>query len=482
MSKPRRMHPYAAVITFIQRIRELLFPLVLFIFIGGRGENPLVDLLQVVGLALILVGIVTSGILHWYRFTYRIEDDELRIEYGVFVRKKRYIPIERIQTINVTSGVIQRLFKLVKLQVETAGGGAEAEAVLTAITQTEADRLQECLTKVNKEHHHQEKQEQSTNTYQMNQKELFIAATTSGGIGIVFSGLIAFFSQVDEIIPYDLIFEGIEDYLKINMVVYFVLISILLLLVAWLVGMLIVVLRYANFSVEKSGDELIITRGLLERRRLTVPIKRIQAIKMVENPVRQILGYTTVYLESAGGSAGDKEDGFSTMLFPLLKKNQLEHALGLFVSDYQADTVFTTPPKKALIRYVLRAVFPVVVVITPLIYFLGNWTYWSLLLVPISFILGYKRYSDAGYHLGEETKQIGLRFRLFSRVTVLIKKRRVQALQEQQSLFQKQSSLATIQASILSSGTGRSFKVLDIAEEDSLAIFKWYSRSSKSEG
>lgn len=37
------------------------------------------------------------------------------------------------------------MFKLVKLQVETASGGTEAEVSLVAITQAEAERIQQAL-------------------------------------------------------------------------------------------------------------------------------------------------------------------------------------------------------------------------------------------------------------------------------------------------------------------------------------------------
>ena len=82
------------------------------------------------------------GIISWLRYTYRVEDGELRIESGVFVRKKRYIPFERIQSLDFSEGILQRPFGLVKVRVETAGssGSQDAEAVLTAITKAEAAR------------------------------------------------------------------------------------------------------------------------------------------------------------------------------------------------------------------------------------------------------------------------------------------------------------------------------------------------------
>ncbi|SDP95417.1 putative membrane protein [Litchfieldia salsa] len=477
MYSPKRMHPIAAVITFIHRIRELIIPLLFFIFIGGRDVSPLVDLLQVIGLILLFLGLLISGFLHWYRFTYRIEEGEFRIEYGVFVRKKRYIPIERVQTIDVTSGVIQRLFKVVKVQVQTAGGGLEPEAVLTAITEEEAEKLQS-LIKISSKNQNQESIEEkgSTVVYKMSQKELLISATTSGGIGIVLSGLIAIFTQVDELIPYDRVFEGLNDFVQLNMVIYFILLLFIFLVLAWLIGMLIIVFRFANFSVEKLEQELVVTQGLFEKRKLTIPLKKIQGVRIVENPFRQFLGYATVYLENAGGSIEDKGEGFSTILFPLIKKSDLANRIEQFIPDYNEEIKFIPAPRGSLIRYVLRAILPAILFIFPIMIFFQPWGYWSLLILPLALLLGYIRYRDVGIGLGGQEQHLGLRYRLFSRVTVILKKKRIQSLQQHQSLFQGRNSVATLQASIKSSVTGKSFKVVDLSESDTQSVFTWYSK------
>lgn len=48
---------------------------------------------------------------------------------------------------NTSAGLVQQIFKLVKLQIETAGGGKEAEAVLSAISVEEAERIKEAVFK-----------------------------------------------------------------------------------------------------------------------------------------------------------------------------------------------------------------------------------------------------------------------------------------------------------------------------------------------
>ena len=63
------------------------------------------------------------------------------------MKKKRYIPFERIQSLDFSEGILQRPFGLVKVKVETASSSSsEAEAVLTAIKKSDALAIQEFLT------------------------------------------------------------------------------------------------------------------------------------------------------------------------------------------------------------------------------------------------------------------------------------------------------------------------------------------------
>src|SRR5690554_1937752 len=109
MSK-QRLHPVAILFQMMKVIRYAFF-YILISFISFK-ENYLFYFIMVT--VVLLVILLIYSILSWYRFTYEITDDELRIEYGLFIRNHRYISKNRIQSIDSTSGVIHRIFKLVK--------------------------------------------------------------------------------------------------------------------------------------------------------------------------------------------------------------------------------------------------------------------------------------------------------------------------------------------------------------------------------
>ena len=142
MSEPARLHPVTIMLTFLKQLKESLIPF-LVIFVLGLRDNGLGFPLGIVLTVLFISSLLLNSFLSWYRFTYRLEDGELRIEYGVFIRKKRYIPFERIQSLDYSENIFHQLFGLVKISVETAGSeGKQAEAVLAAVTKKEAEAIQ----------------------------------------------------------------------------------------------------------------------------------------------------------------------------------------------------------------------------------------------------------------------------------------------------------------------------------------------------
>jgi putative membrane protein len=471
MNNPRRLHPVAALLKFLRSLREMIIPVFIFLFVGGRATEKLFDTLYFSSLIVIISFMLIYGILTWLRFTYRVEAGELRIEHGVFFRKKRYIPIERIQTIDVTEGLIQRLFGLVKFQVETAGGGNEAEAVFSAITKAEAAELRRELTAEEVPQLEVEEDIGTKDVFTLSNKEFFIMASTSGGIGVIISALFAFLTQFDELLPLDNVYNAAQDVVQsgialVSFLIFFVI------LVAWVISMVRTAIKFGNYKVTKKGDELVISRGLIEKREITIPTRRIQAVRIQENIIRQLLGYATVYMEVAGGG-NDEKGEYSTILFPIVHLKKLKKNVSLFTPDFWIDEELVPLPNRAKKRYVLRLLVPTAIFVSAISYFLHPWGFLSLILIPISVLLGIAMHREAGW--ASSGNHLKLRYRFLSRQTVFARKNRIQALHLSSSYFQRAEDLASITVSTQSKMVGKHFKVLDVDGQHAFRLYEWYS-------
>lgn len=477
MFEPKRLHPIAAFLNAFKQLKELIVPIVFLILFGSKGTNwDFFYLIASVGAVFLFL---ISGILSWLRYTYRIEEGELRIEYGVFVRKKRYIPFERIQSLDLSEGLFHRPFGLVKVTVETAGSSdlRKAEAVLTAVKKHEAAAIQEFLQNVKKGKGNEEvialTEAKEDILYKISPSELLILASTSGGVGVVLSAVAAFLSQFQELIPFERIFKGLSQFVSngLLIVTFVVFIGFLL---AWLIAVIGMMFKYADFTLKKVDEDLIITRGLLEKRQTTIPLKRIQAIRISENLIRQPLKFATVMIESAGGSGANAETSTVTIL-PVIKKERIRGMLEPYISDYLLTDDFVPAPKRAVRRYVFRGLLFVIPPIIVLIIIFKLWGLLSLVILPFSILWSYLKYKDAGWRM--EHHQLNLRYRTIVKHSIFMRKNKIQSLSSQQSFLQRKKDLSTIQATVKSGAGGAGGKVVDIEEQDASSIYAWYSRT-----
>lgn len=473
MFEKRRLHPISIVYVILKRLKEVVFPFIGLILLGGKPTEW--GLYTILGASLFLVIILISGFLHWNYFTFYVVGKELRIEYGVFVKKKRYIPFERIQSLDLTEGIFHRPFRLVKVKIETAGG-VEAEGELTAISKTVAEDLKRYIVqKKNEQMESEEVMEElepvQEEIYRITNKQLAILASTSGGVGVIISAIFAFLSQFEELIPYNKIYDHIQQFITSSLALISIIIFVVFVFL-WILSLFITLLKYANFTLSKTKDDLIITRGLIEKKQITIPLQRIQAVKITESMLRQPLNLVSVSLISAGGSFNDVEAA-SVLAVPLFKKKDLPILLNEVVPEYEWIEQLTPPPKRSVWRYMIKNSWIALPVIGALIYFFQGWGMLSLLLLVILPLWGYWNYRSAGFNISG--KQLSLSFRQFHKTTFIMKRNRIQALYYTEGWWQRKGNLASVEGVVLSGAGGATGVVTDLAKEDVEKVYDWYS-------
>jgi putative membrane protein len=475
MFKPKRLHPIAIVSHFGKGIKDSVISLFAILFIGGKGGGGIWAFL--IPSAIVIVFLLISSILSWVKHTYLLDEKELKIEQGVFIRKKRYIPFERIQSIDMTEGLLQRLFGLVKVRIETAGGNLleGSEAVLSAISKQDAKYIQESFMMAKDSVSPTMSVDEHQPFYQITPIQLLLLSITSGGIGVVISGVFAVLLQFDNVIPFEKLFGNAEK-LAANSFVSVLILVFAGFLLLWVIAFFRMMLKYANFTVKKADTDLIISQGLFERRQMTVPLKRIQVVRMDENIFLQLLGYATVYIVSAGGSL-EYKDGAKVMLIPALKRKQIPEILNRHLPDYRITDNFCPPPKIAMIRYMLRTWYWTVPIMIVSVVYLKVWGLFSLFIVAAFTLLAFSKYHDAGWNL--DHLQLSFRWRTFGRSTVYMKKNRIQSLKVSESFLQRRNQLATVEA-FVKTGTGHAGgNVKDLSLTDIETIYSWYSNEKR---
>lgn len=463
IDRPRRQHPVATLTFVLRTLREMFIPIVLVIFLGRGGDSPL---LTWQGLSLMMLVLLGVGFVSWLRFTWRVEDNELRIEQGLLVRQKRYVPRDRIQAIDISSGPVQRLFGLVRVNVLTAGG-ASPEAEISAITRNDARAIQKALEV---EIRSEEAPADQTNWswYRLSRKRLLLAASTAGSFGVALSIVGTLMAQINQVVSEEQMITFIERYSRGVTSDFWISLILIAVIAAWLLSVFGTLLRFSGFTLTRNNRELQIRRGLFEKKQITIPYHRIQAVRVVEGVLRQPFGYAMVYVENAG--FGD-EGGKTTVIFPLLRKHELKNFLQQMLPEYDVQLPCVRPPGRAFLRYQIKTVLPALVAASAVAWYFGF--FW---LIPFIFvaagIVGYFRYLDAA--AGFEGERGFMRFRRLARTTVILHRRRVQSLTVLANWFQRRKQLCSIIMTVASGSGGASFRVDHLDESVRREWMDWY--------
>lgn len=457
MYEKKRLHPVTIIFNMLKPIKNNWYFVI-----------PMFLALDFLYFFLILIGVLLLdflyGFLAWHRFSYYVTEEALQLEYGIFKRTKRSISKNRIQAIDLTETVLHRLFKLAQVKIETASSGFEAEASLTAVTLDEGEQIRNILKR------QPIRTEITTDvlepTYpvqKITMERLILAGLTSGGAGMILALLFAAALEMEEFISEE-IYEYTFQWITSTSFAFIALIGAAVLIIVWAASVLWNIIRYGNFTIKRQDDELLIARGILERKQMTIPIQRIQAIVIEENILRQPFGYATIIAEVAGGDLNDTTDN-SIILFPILHKREIQEFLLIFIEEFawEEDGDWTKAKRIAIPFYLFRSSFWFLLAGILVFFIFPTFVWIPSALLVLALVRGWLCYKDAGFHI--DGNRLTIRYRFISRMTVRLYHKRIQAYRKKQNPLQRKAKLATFEVSILSNLGGRHMHVNDMEED-----------------
>ena len=200
-------------------------------------------------------------------------------------------------------------------------------------------------------------------------------------------------------------------------------------------------LAFAGFTIARDEDRLRVRRGLLARREATVPVARVQAVRVVEGVLRAPFGLATLRAEVAGYA---REHAAAQTLFPLLRAPEVQPFLAELLPEL-ADGIdgLHGAPRRALRRYVLPPAALLLALGVAACIAFPDALPWPLLAALPGVAYGAARWHAAGWRL--EDRRLALRFRRLARTTVLTPVARLQQHGTRQTVLQRRARLADIE-------------------------------------
>ncbi|MBF2456214.1 PH domain-containing protein [Listeria welshimeri] len=489
MFEERSLHPIALIKEIITNIRRNIVPIVVGLFsvfraINSRGYLPNWAVYLIIVIVVLLV--LTPAVLKYITYKYTLEDQGIRIKYGLIFRKNTYIPYERIQTVQKKQWFFFIPFNVCQVLIETAGGNGKAEADLVAVPVGVVDELkdlrdgkkaaiQEVAPETEEKEVAEAEVEAPEKTVVLQTKQLILMAVTSGGVFGTLLIVLAFMQQFRDVIPTDWMETQAEQLWKMGIIVFIILI-ILLLLVLWGISIVTTLFKYFQFKLMKYPHSLVIEKGLLERNHTTISLARIQGITIIESPLRQMLGLVAVKVITAGNSGDEKQSG-DILLLPIMKKDLALKTLKEMLPNYVFEIEeMERAPKSSLRRflriYLIWTIIPALV--ASIMFFpLGLVSFILPILAGIKAISSYRA---TGLFTEKHTLLVQSR-PFISKLTHIIRKERIQGLSIRQSIWMEKGTSRHLNVWLKSGSTSTEAFVRYINKDQAITIYNWYSPS-----
>jgi putative membrane protein len=314
----RRTEPIGLLVRAIGSLRQIIPALIAAVFFLRDDTGWLAVALPAI--VAILGANVFAVWLQWRRFTYRVGEQDIRVESGLLSRAARSVPYERIQDVSLEQGALARIFGLVEVRFETGAGGKD-ELKLAYLRQAEGERLRELVR-------------ERRDGEPVSATEAPVAAEPEGrvlfAIGpgrLVTFGLFEFslavvaviggaVQQFDFLLPFDpWDFDAWQERLAgpgawlaglgpIAQVVGGVIAALSLIAIGFATGLVRTVLRDWGFTLERTAKGFRRRRGLITRTDVVMPAHRVQALQFTTRFIRRRFGWHGLKFVSLAQDAG----------------------------------------------------------------------------------------------------------------------------------------------------------------------------------
>ena len=301
----------------------------------------------------------------WRAKTWELTAEGVRMRWGLgwgpFSRRSLTIPYEHIHTVSMNSSLLDRVFGLLTLDLDTGAAASEGDASkISGLRAGEADALRAELFRRKRFASGQAVPDEKTGagekditpdealyeerplaSFSLAGRELALAAASqmsAGGQAVAL--VILLVNGANQLIEWGLLdVVGKGDELMAGLAPVVVPVVLAFLAIALLLGAVVSfaanLVRYAGYRVERYADRVVVERGLLSRSSRALAAGRVQYVAVRQGIVRQLIGYAeiTAQVVSAPGET-DGEPSGSVLLHPFIRMDEVDAFLGEVLPSY----------------------------------------------------------------------------------------------------------------------------------------------------
>ncbi|HEX8269840.1 MAG TPA: PH domain-containing protein [Flavobacterium sp.] len=352
-NQPQRQSQIGILVMFFHTLQQYARALWPVLLIWAFKFDQVNKLWLVVGTLVAIVLIAVVAYLQYRNFNFYIDRDreEFVINEGIFNKTNTVIQLRKIQQVNITQSLLQRLINVYALDVDTAGSNKK-EGKIKAISHNLALALKGRLLENNTVDDVIEEDEAAA-VVSEEKPFMTISFPSLLKVGITSNyirslGLIlAFFATIYENVnsyanyaEYDR--NQLDSYFERDLAAKSILFLIVLLLVAILVINIIrVVVRYYNYTITRQSGSLLLSFGLLNTKSTIVKPEKVQITSVSRNYFQKKMNILELKIKQA--TSGEKEERKSAIEIPGCSEREKDAILMLLFNSVPKRGEMLTP-------------------------------------------------------------------------------------------------------------------------------------------
>lgn len=472
----QRLHPRTVQVTslWVAVIAAgIAVPFVLgFASAAGLG---LMLLIAAGGIVLVTAAAAVLDLMRWRHTAYRVTDERVEVRYSWVLHTHRSVPRDRVRTVDLVSDPVQRVFGVAKLKIGTGQQTSETSHVtLDPVGRAVAEQLRRDLLR-RSDVVAEETGPQGTEIASLDWGWIRYApvSVTTPILGAAAFGAVM---QVSEWFQLQgAVFRFVRDLFGGLSIIGLIAVLAGTALVVGVIGSLgVFVEMWYRYSLRREDGNLVMSRGLLSTRSLTLERRRLRGVEVIEPLGARVMRAARVDVIATGMRQQTQNESADpkTLLPPAPFEVARRVAAEVIGSEAATATAVTGHPRAALwrrVRWGLYCVLALVAALAVLGFLLTDvlahlaWIL-AVVLLPVAVFLAFESYRNLGHGLAEE--HLVTRYGIGARRTAALLRSGVIGWTISSSPFQRRSGLVTVNAT--TAANSGAYPVYDVGIDEGL--------------
>ncbi len=336
---------------------------------------------------------------------YELGAEEFSLYSGIFNKKRTHVPYRRVQSVDQRSSLLQRVFGVCTVAIDTAGGASNKAVLIPYVRKSQAEELRRDLflrkqlqeAAQNGAVLHQsggnvldipaevwndvrgvfagERVDTGAVSYEygLTNKELLLTGLSNNtAFFLVLLGILGGIAQfVGNVAPLvfgaaqpvmDSVVSSGAQLLGSGIVALGVVSVVAAALVMWVFSAVGTCLSYGGFHARRRGSRIEVEHGLLQHSFQGIDVGRVQSVTVKQSFIRRLMGYCEISVgkvDAASQNAGDQQkSGLGTqgvVIHPFVKMSRVPEILAGIIPEFAGvPAEGRSVPRVALRRAIVR--------------------------------------------------------------------------------------------------------------------------------